>query len=210
VPASLGKWALRLSELDADTAQYYKYDPTKAKQLLQASGILNQQFKWLYGNTLGPNLDPQNGALQNMLTAVGFKTTSVEVDYQSVYIDGGKGIRQGFFPTDTIVYGGQQAGFTEVDEFLFSYFHSKSTQNEENVRNPELDAMIDKERTLVNEEERLKAALDIQRYIAKKVYVLNAGEAKAFQFVQPRVQNFARDRDKDGAVASYWKMWLTQ
>src|SRR5438105_12488612 len=106
-----------------------------------------------------------------------------------------------------MVYGGQKE-FTEVDEFLFSYFHSKSTQNEENVRIPELDAMIDKERTLIHEEDRLKAALDIQKYTAKKVLILNAGEAKAFQFVQPRVQNFSRDRGKDGAISSYAKEWL--
>jgi len=210
VTASLGKWSLRLSQLDADTAQYYKYNLPQAKQMLQASGILSQPFKWEFGNTLGAGAqDPQNGALLNMLTAAGLKLTSVIVDYAKDYIDSGHGIRQGYFNKDVVVYGGQQP-FTEVDEFLFSYFHSKSTQNEEKVNDPVLDAMIDKERTMLNEDDRVKAALDIQKYVAKQVYILNPGEARYFQFVQPWVKNFSVATTMDGGVGTYAKLWLTR
>ena len=50
-----------------------------------------------------------------MFTAAGLKLTSVIVDYQRDYIDSGKGMRQGYFNKDTVIYGGQQS-FTEVDE----------------------------------------------------------------------------------------------
>jgi peptide/nickel transport system substrate-binding protein len=210
VTASLGKWSLRLNQLDAEPATYYKYNLTQAKQILQSSGVLNQQYKWEYGNTLGAGAqDPQNGALFNMLTAAGFKMASVIVDYAKDYIDSGHGIRQGYFNKDVIVYGGQQP-FTEVDEFLFSYFHSKSTQNEEKVNDPTLDAMINKERTLLNEDDRLKAVIDIQKYIARKVYIINPGEAKYFLFVNPRVKNYAVSTTMDGGVGTYAKLWLTQ
>jgi peptide/nickel transport system substrate-binding protein len=209
VGAGLGKWALRISQLDADTAPYYKFDLNKAKQMLQASGILDQQFRWTFGNIESVAKNPLNGALLNMFGAAGLKLISVIVDYQKDYIDSGKGMRQGYFNKDTVIYGGQQS-FTEVDETLFSYFHSKSTQNEQMVKDPALDAMIDKERTLLKEEDRLKAALDIQRYMAKKVYSLNGGGPTAFQFIQPRVQNYALATNMDGGVGTYAKLWLTQ
>ena len=209
VRAGLGKWALHISQLDAETAPYYKYDQNKAKQLLQASGILNQQFKWTFGNIESVAKNPPNGALLSMLTAAGLKFTSLVVDYQKDYIDSGHGMRQGYFNKDTVIYGGQQS-FTEVDETPFSYFHSKSTQNEQMLKDPELDAIIDKERTQLKEDDRVKAALDIQRYMAKKVNSLNGGGPTAFQFVQPWVQNYALATNMDGGVGSYAKLWLTR
>jgi ABC-type transport system substrate-binding protein len=209
-PASMGKWSLHLSQLDPDTAQYYKYDVAKARQLLQATGILNQQFKWTYGDTLSPDKDPINGAYLQMLQNAGFKAASVQVDYAKDYVDSGHGIRQGYYKTDTIVYGSQQP-FTEIDEFLFSFFHSKSTQNEEMLKDPAVDGMIDKARTLVKEDDRLKATLDLQKYLAKKVYILNAGMPRTFQFIQPRVQGWSRSNTGlDAAVGTYAKLWLTQ
>ena len=62
------------------------------------------------------------------------------------------------------------ASYTEADDWLFSYFHSKSTSNQEHLNDPTYDAMIDKERTLVNDDERVKAVQDIQTYLAEKMY----------------------------------------
>ena len=158
VPANEGKWSLRLSQLDADTAQGYKYNPTEAKRLLQEAGVLSQSFKWAYTGSADVSRNPEQEAMLNMLTAVGLKTAPVQIDFVKDYLDSGKGYRQGYFAKDTVLYG-QQQPFTEVDEFLFGYFHSKSTQNEEHLNDPTLDAMIDKARTLVNEDERLKGRI---------------------------------------------------
>jgi peptide/nickel transport system substrate-binding protein len=206
LPGNMGKWALHLKDLDADTAQYYKFDLDKAKALLNQTGILNQPFKWLYGDT---TTGPQNEAMRNMMVAAGFKLSTVVVNYQKDYIDSGKGIRQGFgWGKDWIVFAGQQP-FTEPDEMIYNYWHSKSTQNEEQLKDPTMDAMIDKERTLVNEDERLKAVHDIQSYIAKKVLILNSGTGKTNQFIQPRVQNFALATTMDTAI-TWAKLWLNQ
>jgi peptide/nickel transport system substrate-binding protein len=206
LPGNMGKWSLHQKDLDADTAQYYKFDLNKAKALLNQTGILNQPFKWLYGDT---TTGPQNEAMRNMMVAAGFKLSTVVVNYQKDYIDSGKGIRQGFgWSKDWIVFAGQQP-FTEPDEMLYNYWHSKSTQNEEQLKDPAMDAMIDKERTLVNEDERLKAVLDIQRYIAKKVLILNSGTGKTNLFTQPRVQNFGLATTMDTGV-TWSKVWLNQ
>jgi ABC-type transport system substrate-binding protein len=205
LPGNMGKWSLHLKDLDADTAQYYKFDLNKAKALLQQTGILNQPFKWLYGDT---TTGPQNDAMRNMMVAAGFKLSTVVVNYQKDYIDSGKGIRQGFgWQKDWIVFAGQQP-FTEPDEMLYNYWHSKSTQNEEQLKDSMMDAMIDKERTIVKEDDRLKAVLDIQRYIAKKVLILNSGTGKTNQFLQSRVQNFGLATTMDSAI-TWSKLWLT-
>ncbi|HTE85890.1 MAG TPA: hypothetical protein VK821_14270 [Dehalococcoidia bacterium] len=207
LPGNMGKWSLHVSQLDAETGQYYKFDLNKAKQLLQSAGVLDQPFKWLYGNT---TTGPQNDTMRNMLVAAGFRLATVVVDYQKDYIDSGKGIRQGYgWSKDWIVFAGQQP-FTEPDEMLFNYWHSRSTQNEESLKDPVMDAMIDKERTLVNEDERLKSVLDIQRYIAKKVLILNSGTGKSSEFVQSRVQNWALATTMDGGVGTWTKVWLTR
>jgi ABC-type transport system substrate-binding protein len=206
LPGNMGKWSLHLKDLDADTAQYFKFDLNKSKAMLQQTGILNQPFKWIYGNT---TTGPQNDAMRNMMVAAGFKLSTVVVDYQKDYIDSGHGIRQGYgWSKDWILFGGQQP-FTEPDEMLYNYWHSKSTQNEEQLKDPAMDAMIDKERTLIKEDERLKAVLDIQRYIAKKMLILNSGTGKTNQFLQPHVQNFGLATTMDSAI-TWSKLWPNQ
>ena len=206
LPGNMGKWSLHVKDLDADTAQYYKFDLNKAKALLNQTGVLSEPFKWVYGDT---TTGPQNEAMRNMMVNAGFKLSTVVVNYQKDYIDSGKGIRQGFgWSKDWIVFAGQQP-FTEPDEMIYNYWHSKSTQNEEQLKDPAMDAMIDKERTLVNEDERLKAVLDIQRYIAKKMLILNSGTGKTNEFTQSRVQNFALATTMDTGI-TWSKVWLNQ
>src|ERR1700730_1208331 len=95
--------------------------------------------------------------------SAGIKSTIVNGDFNKDFIDAGHGWRQGYFDKDMVMFAGQ-AAYTEADDWLYSYFHSKSTSNQEHINDPALDAMIDKERTLVNDDDRLKAVQDIQKY----------------------------------------------
>ena len=106
-----------------------------------------------------------------MLNAVGVKTNIVVWDFNKDWIDAGKGGRQGYFPKDFVPII-NAAPYSDADEYLFSYFHSDSTTNQEHLKDPKLDGMIDKQRTLVNPDERLKAVLDIQRYLADQMYMV--------------------------------------
>lgn len=79
----------------------------------------------------------------------------------------------------------------EADEILYGYFDSKSTANPGHLSDPDLDAMITKERSTLNEDDRMKVVWDIQKYIASKLYVIpTGGAAYTYFFVQPRVQNY--------------------
>lgn len=210
-PTNLGKWALKVNQLDATAAPYYKYNPTEAKRLLQEAGASNLSMKFAYyinGPGFGPRIDPEADAIRNMLNTVGVKTTDMPIDFLKDYLDAGKGYRQGYYPKDTILYGTNQQ-FTEIDEFLYGYYHSKSTQNEEHLNDSTLDTLIDKARTIVDDNERLKASLDIQKYIAGKMYVVTAGGAYGFTMVQPRVQNYNPGSFSGAVVETDAKLWLT-
>src|SRR5437763_4143007 len=98
-------------------------------------------------------------AIVAMLNQAGIKTQLVLQDYAKDFVDAGKGIRQGYFDKDVILSGGV-AVYTEADDWLYSYFHSKSTANQEHLADPEYDAMVDRERTVVDDGQRLKAVQD--------------------------------------------------
>ena len=214
VPPSLGKWALSIGDLDAASAQYYKYNLSEAKAQLQAAGVLDQTFKFAYsasgGGTSAQAWYPKQAeALQNMFTAAGFKTVPQPIDWVKDYLDSGKGYRQGFYPKDTLDFSGEQP-FTEVDEVLYSGFDSKSTQNEEHLNDPTIDTAISKARTIVNDDDRLKAYLDIQKYIASKVYALVTQGGYTYTVIQPRVKNFQVGSQQGEIVETYAKIWLAQ
>jgi ABC-type transport system substrate-binding protein len=137
---------------------------------------------------------------------VGIKTTTVKEDFIA-YIDAGHGIRQGFFDKD-IILNFSVANYSDADEWLFNYLHSKSTTNQEHLKDQTLEAMVDKERTLVNEDERLKAVLDIQKYLAEKLYYVSSVGTYQWVGVQSRVQNYNYSNSLGKATESYAKLWL--
>jgi peptide/nickel transport system substrate-binding protein len=208
---SLGDKALHMSDLPADTAQYYKYNPSQAKQLLQASGFADHQFKLVYfSGFLGPQYEQTGQTLANMLAQSGFKVSAVELDYQRDYVGGGKGIRYGNYSSDMLIYTGLSS-YDEVDEFMFNYFDSKSTSSIGRLNDPDFDAMIAKDRAILDESARTKAYLDLQRYVADKVYAL-AGfpQPYVYTMVQPRIQNFQLSVTYGLGTECLPKLWIKQ
>jgi peptide/nickel transport system substrate-binding protein len=211
IPAYMGKWSLKVGDLDQTLAQYYKYNPAESKKLLEAAGAANLQLKVLYvtGGNFTPLSAKQAEAVANMYNSVGIKTTLVQQDYNKDFVDSGHGSRQGFFDKDAVAYVGM-AAYTEADDWLFSYLHPKSTTNQEHLNDPAVGAMIDKERTLVNEAERLKAVQDIERYVADKMYILVSGGSYKYSVIQPRVQGYAYSDAAGKHAETYAKLWLRQ
>ncbi len=69
--------------------------------------------------------------------------------------------------------------------------------------------MIDRARTLLNEDERARASIEIQKYMADKVYS-GAGNPSGYVYtvVQARVRNYTTG-DEYGVGTSTWgKLWL--
>jgi peptide/nickel transport system substrate-binding protein len=211
VGTSFGTWALKPSDLPADVAPYYKFDPAGARKLLQAAGKDNFEFRFIYTNNgYGARFNTTAETINGMLASAGFKTKLVTIDYQREYVGGGKGIRYGSAPPDAMVYG-LTSGFDEPDEVLFNYFHSKSALRNTSINDPALDQLIDKERTTLDDSQRQKSVLDIQRYLADKAYlVAGLPTPYAYSMIQPWVKNFNSTTSYGVFTESYASLWLTK
>jgi peptide/nickel transport system substrate-binding protein len=206
---SLGDKALHMSDLPADTAQYYKLNPSQTKQLLQASGFADHEFKLVYfSGFLGPQYEQTGQTLANMLASSGLKVTALELDYQRDYIGGGKGVRYGNYSSDWLIYTGL-SGYDTVDEFMFNYFASSATSSLARLHDPEFDAMLAKDRAVLDESARTKAYLDLQRYVADKMYAIGGlPQPPVYTMVQPRVQNFQLSVTYGLGTESFAKLWM--
>jgi peptide/nickel transport system substrate-binding protein len=210
VPASMGKWSTVVDQLPQDMQKWYKYNPTEAKKMLDAAGQSNLTLKFAYitaGAFTTPPYVKMGETISNMWNQAGIKTNIVTQDYNKDYIDSGKGSRAGYFDKDVVIYSGI-ASYTEADEFLYINFHGKSTNNDERLSDPKLDAMIDKQRTIVDENERLKAVQEIEKYIADQVYVIPTQGSFRFVFIQPSVQNYSYTDSLGAHTEIYSKVWL--
>lgn len=210
VPASMGKWGLTVDQVDPSIQQWYKFNPSDAKKMLEAAGQTNLTLRFASITGVGfatPPYVKMGETVANMWNQIGIKTTLVTQDYQKDYIDSGKGSRQGYFDKDMVVYSGI-ASYTEADEHLYSNFHSKSTSNDERLSDPKLDTMIDMERTIVDENQRLKAVQDIEKYIADQAYVIPTAGSYRFAFLQPRVMNYSYTDSLGVQTETYSKIWL--
>jgi ABC-type transport system substrate-binding protein len=189
--------------------QYYRYNPAEARKLLEAAGQSTLQVRLAnpFASMMTPDTAKSVEVINGMFNTIGIKSTIVNMDYNKDFVDAGKGVRQGYFDKDMIVFG-NSSPYSEADEYLFSYFHSKSTSNGEHLSDPTLDSMIDKQRTLVNEEERVKAVHDIQRYLAEQLYVPSTVGSYRYEFIQPRVRNYSYSNELGKHTEMYAKIWL--
>ena len=71
--------------------------------------------------------------------------------------------------------------------------------------------MIDKARTLLNDDDRIKASKDVQQYLMAQVYCLTAMvNGVGYTFLQPRVQNYTVADALFGPGPNVWgNLWLT-
>jgi peptide/nickel transport system substrate-binding protein len=211
LPPKFGKWALKAQDLDQNTAQYYKFDPATAKKMLSDAGAGGSPFsKVIY--TSNGYVEPYSTlaeTVNSMLNGQGIKTNLINVDYNKDYVAGGKGIHYGNFDKDALVFALAGDGYVDVDQILFAFYNSKSTRLNTPINDPNLDAMQTKARPILNDDERLKAYLDIQRYLADKMYFI-AGwpEEPRYRLVQPWVKNYLFWANYSFFTDSYSRLWL--
>ncbi len=211
VTPDFGKWVITWEELSPETQQWYNYDLPRAKQLMEAAGGAKIAVKMIYpvGNPADPLLKNQGETVYSMLTALPWKVTYVPVDYTKDWLAGGKGYAYGSLPSDAMAWWGLAVRH-DVDEYLSQYWYSKSTLNISRLNDPKLDAMIDKARTILNDDERLKAYKEVQKYILDNVYCLcGMVNGLGYSLVQPRVRNLTLGDGLLGPGPTIWSnLWL--
>jgi peptide/nickel transport system substrate-binding protein/oligopeptide transport system substrate-binding protein len=141
-------------------AMPYRYDPEKAKTLLSDAGYPGgdglPQVRLAY--RMGGNSADMAQAIQANFNAIGVQTEL-------------QGLESGSFLDQMI--GGElpiflinwQADYNSPDTFLYSLFQSEQGQNVFRYANPQVDALLDKARSTINGEDRIKAYNDAERMI---------------------------------------------
>jgi peptide/nickel transport system substrate-binding protein len=212
VPGYFGNWALNIDQLDSSTKKLYTYDPTGARQLFDQAGggSLSIRLVYVAPGELETAQKPITEGIYKMLQAFPWQISLATIDFNTQYINGGKGYDYGHIPVGWLLDGGQSS-LPDPDAYIYNYFYSKSPRNEDNMVDTTLDGMIDKARTIVDTNQRRQAYLDIQKYIAGQLYAI-AGMPSQFNytFVQPRVQNFGFSYENGNFALNWAQLWLTK
>lgn len=193
VGLGFGKWAITMDDLPDSTSQWYKFDLPQAKRLLEEAGgsALSIKFNETKPQPRGARYYTIAETLANMLSALPWKLSLVVIDYNKDWVGGGRGVRYGNFNSDTVGLTGLEAA-TDVDEYLYGHFHSKSGKNITGLRDAAVDTMIERARGLVQEEERLKVYREVQLYLADKLYCVSGfPDWYTYSMLQPRVRNWS-------------------
>ena len=207
MPASLGKWMLPVDKF-GDPQQYYQFKPDDAKKLLAAASGGPQLTRFMSPvKNYGPAFDQMAETMVSMLNQAGFKIQLVPIDYTRDFIGGGKGALYGNYPADTLVYSAD-ALFGNAEETLSSHFDSTSQRNKSQVNDPDLDPMLHKMLSVLDENQRLQAALDIQKYLAGKIYQISTYSELATTLLQPWVHNYCFGESNVPSRYSFPNVWV--
>jgi ABC-type transport system substrate-binding protein len=135
-----------------------------------------------------------------------FQPTVVPADYRGEWIVSG-GVFFGRIPDDGVAFA-LQTPVTDAHDFVFNQLHSKSTRNHAGINDPELDAMIDKEVTIIDEAERVKAIKAIVARGNEKAYYAPVMIGPAYFALQPWVKGYTLGVTYGWAVESFANVWV--
>ncbi len=203
LPAALGEWALAPDQL-AENVQYFQFNLDAAKKLVQATPAAKKLNQLLYpANFYGRQFDTMCQTAGSMLNAAGFELQVVPIDYQKDFLNNGKGTIYGGYP-DTALMVSPMSFHADAVGTLQMFYPSKGSRVKQ-LDDPQIDTMILKAQGIVNDNDRLKAVQDIQRYIASQMYIVPLPINYAYTLVQPHVQSYYYG----GAGTGTWPwLWL--
>jgi peptide/nickel transport system substrate-binding protein len=206
VPASMGKWWLNPQKGDAGPgAENYKYDPKASKELLKAAGMENMSMRFIFtNNAYGDRFNQGAETTAGFLKDAGFNPTIVVQDYLREYIDA----RGTFFGNYEGAFYGLSTPFTDPHDYLFSFNHPNSTRNHAGIDDPRLTAMIDDEEKTLNEAERVKKVLDIQKYWIEQMYYIPLAVGFDYSFRQPWVKRLYYSGSYGQAAEALTDAWI--
>ncbi|MBI2886568.1 MAG: ABC transporter substrate-binding protein [Chloroflexi bacterium] len=182
IPAGYGRWSLPYDELTKHPM--YQYDPVKAKQLLTEAGYPN-------GFNITMDTTPAHGQgardkaeyIEQAWKKVGVGTKHYATEYAKFLL---------YYQTgdmEDIMTGGQ-VSFTDPEELLLWLQGSFKAAAHDPGFDPKLDELIKKQRSTINEAERIKIIHEIQRHIIDQAYYVTTVTGVAFNAWHSYVKNF--------------------
>jgi peptide/nickel transport system substrate-binding protein len=204
VPPGLGKWYLDPQGKDiGDAAQWFKYDPQKAKQLIAAAGHTDTQLKYIYpNNAYGDVYNSQADTHRGMLTDAGFKLNVVTVDYLKDYINNGQGIFNKGAPPNSIVFA-LQSGFSDPDDYLSGMLTKGGNRDHDLMDDPDIAAAVKKQQVEFDENKRQTLVYDATRMADNAMWYVPTEYQKTVIVTQPWVQNYFVSDDYNYGTQMY-------
>jgi len=180
-------WAARPEDMPA-------FDVAKAKALLEQAGAADLKTEsWVSiqysGSTLAPIVQ---GLLQQTLG----------IDVAPKILENAQWISDVYRARgDYPISSHADWSFDDPDRTLREYYHSQGTAQHQNLNDPDLDAMLDKQRTILDREERRVLIQDIQKYLMDQAYTVPLFTGGAITAVPPWLSSYPDVRS--GNVGSY-------
>jgi peptide/nickel transport system substrate-binding protein len=158
VQRSLPVFALDSEEL----AGYQTYDPEAAEQMLADAGVAGFDMSIMVTAGYGPRIVSAAEWIVEDLAQVGINAEIEVVDYATY-------IGQRWAGVEYTAAVGLQTPFQEPDEWLYAQYHTDGSRNWWNISDPELDAMVEEQRTILDEDERIAQIQDTQRWMLENL-----------------------------------------
>ncbi len=163
VPAALKEWSVPFDQL-GEGAQYYKFDPARARKLLAEAG---------HPNGLQATIDFTTYGSQILIDA----TQLILKHLKDVGIDAKLNTKEYGAYIATTFYGkydsmafGPQTGFQEPDNFLYGQYYPGEIKNQSHINDPIVADMLIRQRRTHDVAKRREVIFEIQRYLAKQQY----------------------------------------
>lgn len=176
------EYAITAEEL-GDAAQWWQYDPVRARDLLAEAGFgpnnpleITYQFSSCCKTTYYPDL------VASMMDDIGVKMNLKEVDH-SIHLKTSN-IGQGEYD---MAHSRLKAA--EVNDLLVTFLPGAS-KNNSHVDDPFLTEMINGQRLTQDPQQRFTQIRQIQRYLADQVYLIRIPDRFSDNFWQPWVKGF--------------------
>lgn len=213
VPVGHTRWWLDPQSAEqGESAQYFRYAPDEARQLLEAAGYPNLELEYHYtNNRYGSTFNSIAEANIGFLTDIGLKLNVLVEDYNSQYITQ---TSNGDFSG---VAFGYETPFPEAGMYLRRPFEVDANgvpieKNRSRVDDPEIRDIGDRQAAEFDEDARRELMFEGQRLHGERMwYVPNqAGAGMAWSVYQPYVENILTTRGYGDAREEHAYMWFNR
>ncbi len=177
IPLNMGIWSLS----EAEVREEYEQNLAESRKLLAAAGITSLQIPLTYSN-----VDPQQA---DMLPIVKQHLAQVGIDVELLPEERAIYLQRGVDADFVMQCVGSGTG-PDPDSLLYPYWHTDGGKNWARISNPDFDALIEAEQSMLDEAERVEAIHSIARdWKSKYMYRTHMLFPNAYKAWQTNVKN---------------------